>query len=32
MVRPGVCCIPLRFCMDEEEEEDDDDDDIRYKI
>jgi hypothetical protein len=37
MVRPGVCCIPLRFCMeedeDEEEEEDDDDEDeIRYKI
>ena len=29
-MRPGVCCIPLRFCMDEEE--DDDDDDIRYKI
>jgi hypothetical protein len=36
MVRPGVCCIPLRFCMDEdedeEEEDDDDEDEIRYKI
>ena len=34
-MRPGVCCIPLRFCMDEDEEEEEDDDDedeIRYKI